>query len=785
MSLSNVLTNKANVEPKILTLTKPSVRNQRTLIWLQHQTPTINWSKWDGIVTSLSDYYYWSAHNASIVGLIITHVPDRDSNDSISSQESLQESLQESSQEYIDNFLSDMFEVSKKISMIAVSHSIYSLKSNDYWVENYTNLLPLETAINEYPFLKVPWMNTPSDAVAMFAHLCRFNRLVDCSVTEERASVFKEVGITVHTNIIPEEIWVISQYFKHKNKERAKEIKECLALNCNNPYIDRVIQLTERDYSKEWVSLTGSTKIHQCVIGKRLTYAAFLQFVHDEVPPGVFVILCNADIYFGDSLMNLWKMNLRSKMLALLRWDDTSGTNRKTKEEHIAAMKNATIFGPRADSQDTWILFSDSIKDTVWNYNDFNFFLGYPGCDNAFAGLMFKNYYTISNPALSFKTYHIHNTEIRNYTKSDCIKTSLYINIVPCYIIDTEQRQTPDKFTCICNELVSFTVRSSSVSNVITYCTMLAKEDRYIWEPSIENNFFDPAIPVYTWKNCAVSVNGLVYNSYTIYTGKNADAYPYWADSNIDIFTPMSKQQRMFAIPMTMSFAKTVFSNPDIYILHYLSKCARLITEYPNTACWMPQEFEQYMTHLNLPVGLHKIYYTSNISCWADEVVGFVPSALEFGREDMGALRSLMPSWVSTPQQKVCCIVVDDTLTEKFVNTIIQTCFHIDNSQWTVKCVMQNNLEYDILSGASMCMFLGGKNCYSKWAKLWALPKHCCVVEFQQELQLDGEFQHMAHMCDFKSWVLLLSKGSVKDVQNQILSQLNKWLVKNASELII
>jgi len=40
-------------------------------------------------------------------------------------------------------------------------------------------------------------------------------------------------------------------------------------------------------------------------------------------------------------------------------------------------------------------------------------------------------------------------------------------------------------------------------------------------------------------------------------------------------------------------------------------------------------------------------------------------------------------------------------------------------------------------------------------------------------------------MCDFKSWVLLLSKGSVKDVQNQILSQLNKWLVKNASELII
>jgi hypothetical protein len=57
------------------------------------------------------------------------------------------------------------------------------------------------------------------------------------------------------------------------------------------------------------------------------------------------------------------------------------------------------------------------------------------------------------------------------------------------------------------------------------------------------------------------------------------------------------------------------------------------------------------------------------------------------------------------------------------------------------------------------------------------------VVEFQQELKIDGEFQHLAHVAGFKSWVLLLSKGSVTDVQEQIVEQLTKWFKKNEDEL--
>jgi len=43
-----------------------------------------------------------------------------------------------------------------------------------------------------------------------------------------------------------------------------------------------------------------------------------------------------------------------------------------------------------------------------------DFTLGIAGCDNKIAHLLNKHY-TLKNPSLSIKTYHLHNTNIRNY----------------------------------------------------------------------------------------------------------------------------------------------------------------------------------------------------------------------------------------------------------------------------------------------------------------------------------------------------------------------------------
>ena len=693
--------------PKLLTLNAPTVRNQRTLIWLQKQD-NINWSKWDAVVTSISDYHRWS--HCKIVGLIMNEINEVDT-------------------------LDELFTISKQVPIILISQNVLSLQSEQYWSQ-YDNLINLDD-LDQYPFL-TKWDGTNNNAVAILGLLCRYNRIVDCIVD---CIVDSDYPIIFSQNIKPKQTWVITQFFKHADKKRFLEIKECLKRNCACPDIDRIILINEKDYSKEF----HNSKIHQVVNGKRLTYSDFLQYVYYSVPKNVNVILCNSDIYFDD-LSDLHKINMENRMLGLLRWDvDTNG--------------NSTIFGPRADSQDSWIFLSDSIKSHKWDFTKFNFQLGQAGCDNAFAGHILRNKFVIANPAITLKTYHLHNTNIRNYDKKDYIRSDVYINIAPTYIIDTRQETEPPGWSLVLNnETASFEVKSSSMSNEITYCTMLEKEGRYKWEPCVENYYFD-ALHTYTWKNVGVTPNGLVYTLYSIYTGEHDN---YWENANVDILTPLQKCDKMFAIP----FKNTdIFKNPDTYILNYVSRCARLLQTFPGTSFWLPRHFLEYMEYFNLDFNF--VYFDDNTACWAKEVIGFLPGPNELGMEDIDALRSLYP-WIDKPVEKTCAIVIHSVITEEFaekISTLLK--------DWSVRFVFDEPASYDSLLGAELCIFTGN------WSKLWALPKDCRVIEFQQELQINGEFQHLAHVAGFKSWILLLSKGSIVDVQEQMMEQLGKWFSKN------
>jgi hypothetical protein len=240
----------------------------------------------------------------------------------------------------------------------------------------------------------------------------------------------------------------------------------------------------------------------------------------------------------------------------------------------------------------------------------------------------------------------------------------------------------------------------------------------------------------------------------------------------------------MFAIP----FKNTdIFKHPDLYILNYMSRCVRLLKQYPNTSFWIPPNFKDYIQYFDWGVNkLNGAIFDENTGCWADTVIGFLPGpdSMELGNEDISALRSIYSSWIEKPSNKTCAIVLGKTITHKFAEEKIVKLLQNKSDEWTVRYVNEEDYaSYDALLGSSLCIFVGGKKEYKTWAKLWALPKDCCVIEFQQELQIDGEFQHIAHISGFKSWVLLLSKGSLNDVQEQILEQLEKWFKKNEDEI--
>ena len=761
-------------QPRLLNLNTPTVRNQRTLVWLDQQDPVLPWSVWDGVVVSLEAYQRWST-SARIVGVILL--------------------------EETPGWIEELYALSSSVTMILLPQRLLRVKSQAFWADNFDNVMCLEAMYDSYPFLLSPWSCAAqgvaeseehvthdkdiADAICIMALLGRYHRLV--GVQKEMVSLARREAlssITVDPTAIPEEVWMFTQYYRPTHKKRAKEIRECLRQNCANPLISRIVLLNEKDESNDankWYDVPGHEKIHQVVIGSRLTYADFIQYVYDKVPPCVFAILCNADIYWNETLQELWRIQLANRMLGLLRWD--------VGEPTPCGQTEPKLFGPRADSQDSWIFLSDSIKDREWDLTPLAFCLGQPGCDNAFAGHMLRNRFALSNPAYSIQSLHLHRTEYRTYDKRNTVPATVYINLAPGHLIDMKQERVPSLAPpYLCHELVPFEIRSSSMSNEITYCTMLEKEGRYKWEPTVENNYFEPAIPYYVWNKAAVTPNGLVYDQHTIYLGKHAEdpRFQYWTGASVDLFTPLLRCETMLALP----FADTsVFRHPNVYVLQYLSRALRLWAEHPfakEASFWLPRECAFSLSTLLGDRARRGIPWSEDTACWAQTVVGGLPGplALELGKEEITALRTWLPSWEPRIRGMVCTVLLNETagVTRSFVQQRIAPWLQRQDRAWQVRAVNGADSithgSYSAMQGTALCIFLGGADV---WAPIWALPKEACVVEFQQELKLQGESQHVAHMAELIPWVLLLAKGD--DVQNQIMEQLEKWYRRSAHHI--
>jgi hypothetical protein len=82
---------------------------------------------------------------------------------------------------------------------------------------------------------------------------------------------------------------------------------------------------------------------------------------------------------------------------------------------------DSPIFGPRFDSQDSWILHSNfPVIEKAEPIFSFEF--GRPGCDNKMIYLMNVLGYHIFNDPICIKTYHIHSSKHRSYSIKDSLK---------------------------------------------------------------------------------------------------------------------------------------------------------------------------------------------------------------------------------------------------------------------------------------------------------------------------------------------------------------------------
>lgn len=229
-------------------------------------------------------------------------------------------------------------------------------------------------------------------------------------------NVSRRLARNVVANTEDTDINIFCQFFIHKDRKRYLEIVDCLRRNVMNPCIHRIYLLNERIYTNDELGISDispdmTSKVVQENVELRLTFQRVFQFITEKNIKGYHVII-NSDIFLDNSIKLLLNtdLHIKKQAIALLRFEyDGKGNPGASR-----------LFGPRMDSQDTWIIHSN-FNVVAKQQKAFSFEFGKPGCDNKIVYIFNILGYEIFNDPLLIQSYHYHVTQIRDYGRKDVI----------------------------------------------------------------------------------------------------------------------------------------------------------------------------------------------------------------------------------------------------------------------------------------------------------------------------------------------------------------------------
>lgn len=201
---------------------------------------------------------------------------------------------------------------------------------------------------------------------------------------------------------------LFTNYYVDRSPNRLYELEQCLIKNITCKSIDKVILVVSPNHQMHFYQmllrydlLSFMKKIKVVIYENRPTYREWFSLTRKYSDNNSISCLSNTDIFFleesVDKIKNFQFEN--ATIMSLSRWD----------VNNIEDIKGAKVFD-RSDSQDSWIVKS-SFKDVP----EANFTLGIAGCDNKIAYCLEQHGYTLINPCYDITSYHLHNSNVRNY----------------------------------------------------------------------------------------------------------------------------------------------------------------------------------------------------------------------------------------------------------------------------------------------------------------------------------------------------------------------------------
>lgn len=646
---------------------------------------------------------------------------------------------------------------SKRFHMIAVSmRIIQQIGAKAFQDAKIGNILCLDEFVHLYSYCGGAWNGSAEDAAALICATLHYSCLagVDPIAIEhrkERLAAMKIQCLGVEAK--PQRLWLIQQYYRPEKSKRAREIRRCLEENVKCPYVDKILLLNEDDYSSDFPKESGE-KILQKVVGKRLSYEMVIRTIYEDVPADVIVVFSNSDIFLGGSTKLLWSMNLEDKFLSLLRWDvsEREGEGEKPK-----------IFGPRDDSQDTWILSSNSVKARKWKFEDLAFPFGKNGCDNAINVEMLRQKFLIANPAYSIQTYHVHSSGYRTYNPQDIVDKPIFLHIAPTGLNDMctkEKVDSTDILRRVEHKPFYRELRSVQEKEIRTFCTMLKRNEEYIFSTDSKNLFSASPNAVLGLQDSFLTHNGLPYGHHELLVGQSRLGHDMWTKTGIGGCQPCVTTELALGAPLSEKETQSA----EAFCLRYVSKILQIRDVDGDFIC--PQN-EHFLSVLRL-------------FRWSKREVPVLPSDPGMGIyckkavvwetsdeekltvEDIAALRDgfLVPWHDMKPKAKKMTIIEDGTILDsKWIAELEEQI----GETWDIHVIWpgRTSLErmVDLLTTTEVLVYGNGEKLLKTWSWMWMLPEGARTIEIQNEMDPRGDAIHMAAACELNSWLIIMRKG--------------------------
>lgn len=220
-------------------------------------------------------------------------------------------------------------------------------------------------------------------------------------------------------------IIIYTEFFISKNKSRQNEIDKVLFENSRLNEIDEIKLIVHNQQEVDTLKfMFNEQKMNMRKINlirhfhkQRSTFGDFFTIMKmsdkDEIN-----IVANNDILFESSIGMLKQMRLNEAVVLNRYCPHTQKTNWACQDAWVIRGSPKILSESRSRSRSySYLKYKSKSMHNKSDLTSISFTPGVFGCDPVLSALLIKNGYTLINPSLTIKSYHIHASDVRTGTR--------------------------------------------------------------------------------------------------------------------------------------------------------------------------------------------------------------------------------------------------------------------------------------------------------------------------------------------------------------------------------